>query len=103
MPTGISVLLFEDQISANMDVKAAIKVYCNFKLLWEAPSWGPVPMSCTCKTCLGHGLCADTLLLVSLFDPKVQVPKWLIGATVSNRKKCKLITGAAGRRKMCLI
>jgi hypothetical protein len=40
---------------------------------------------------------------VSLFDPKEQVPKMLIEETVSARKKCKSIAGAADRRKRCLI
>ncbi len=25
---------------------------------YSAPSWGPVPMSCTCRTCFGHFVCA---------------------------------------------
>ncbi len=56
-------------------------------------------MSCSCKTNFGHCVCGDTLLFVSLFDPKVQVPKGHVGATVSKRKQCKKIGGLAGRRK----
>jgi hypothetical protein len=66
-------------------------------------NWGDVPMSCTCKTCFAHCICADTVLLVSLFNPKVLVPKGLVGETVSDRKKCKSISGLAGRKKMCII
>ena len=57
-------------------------------------------MQCSCKTNFGHCVCGDTLLFVSLFVPKVQVPKGYIGATVSERKQCKKIGGLAGRRKM---
>ncbi len=56
-------------------------------------------MSCSCKTDFGHCVCGDTLLFVSLFDPKVQVPKGYVGATVSERKQCKKIGGLAGRRR----
>ncbi len=54
-------IVLKDQIQVNMDVDSAIKVYHKFKLLHSAPSWGPVPMSCTCQTCFGHCFCADTL------------------------------------------
>jgi hypothetical protein len=57
-------------------------------------------MQCSCKTNFGHCVCGDTLLFVSLFDPKVQVPKGYVGATVSERKQCKKIGVLAGRRKM---
>ena len=56
-------------------------------------------MSCTCKTCFGHGVCGDSLLFVSLFDPSIEVPSGYVGATVSNRKKCKSIGGLAGRKR----
>ncbi len=36
---------------------------------------------------------------MSLFKPTVQVPKGYVGATVSERKKCKKVGGLAGRRK----
>ncbi len=72
-----------DQLPEDMDVKGALKVYCNFKLLQAAPTWGDYPVSCSCKTNFGHCVCGDTLLFVSLFDPKVQVPKGYVGATVS--------------------
>ena len=56
-------------------------------------------MSCLRKTCLAHCVCADTLLFVSLFKPKVQVQKKYVGATVSERKQCKKVGGLAGMRK----
>ncbi len=71
----------------HMDVKGALKVYRNFKVLRAAPTWGDYPVSCSCKTNFGHCVCGDTLLFVSLFDPKVQVPKGYVGATVSERKQ----------------
>jgi hypothetical protein len=92
-------VVLRDQLPEGMDVKGALKVYRNFKLLRAAPSWGDYPMSCTCKTNFGHCVCGDTLLFVSLFDHKVQVPKGYVGATVSERKQCKKIGGLAGRRK----
>ncbi len=64
---------------------------------------GPVPMSCTCLTCLEYGVCGDTLLLVSLFDTEVHVQKGYIRAIVSDKKKYRSIGGAAGRRKMHII
>jgi hypothetical protein len=99
-------VVLKDQIPANIDVKGAIKFYNKFKLLRSAPSWGPVPMSCrtcTCRTCFWHCICADTLRLVSLFNPKVQVPSGYIRATVCDKKICKLIGGTAGRRRMRII
>ena len=57
-------------------------------------------MSCTCKTCFGHGVCADSLLFVSLFDPSIEVPSGYVGATVSDRKKCKSVGGLAGRKRI---
>jgi hypothetical protein len=92
-------VVLRDQLPEGMDVKGALKVYRNFKLLRAAPSWGDYPMSCTCKTNFGHCVCGDTLLFVSLFDHKVQVPKGYVGATVSERKQCKKIGGLAGRRR----
>ncbi len=56
-------------------------------------------MSCSCKTCFAHGVCGDTLLFVSLFEPKVHVPKGYVGATVSEMKNCKKVGGLADRRK----
>ncbi len=56
-------------------------------------------MFCLCKTCFANCVCGDTPLLVSLFYPKVQVPKGYVGATVSERKQCKKIGSLAGRRK----
>ncbi len=56
-------------------------------------------MSCSCKTNFAHCVCGDTLLFVSLFKSTVHVPKGYVGATVSERKRCKKIGGLAGRRK----
>jgi hypothetical protein len=86
-----------------MDVKGALKVYCNFKLLQAARTWGDYPVSCSCKTCFAHFVCADTLLFVSLFKPTVQVPKGYLRATVSERKQCKKVGGLAGRRNMSIL
>ena len=44
-------------------------------------------------------MCADSLLFVSLFDPSIEVPSGYVGATVSDRKKCKSIGGLAGRKR----
>jgi hypothetical protein len=63
-------VVLKDQIQANMDVKGAIKVYRNFKLLCSAPSLGPVPMSCTCLTCFGHSVCEDSFLFVCFSIPR---------------------------------
>ena len=93
-------VVLKDQLPPGMTVKEALKVYGNFKLLTGRPSWGKVPLACTCKTCFGYAICADTLLFVSLFDPEVHVPKRWITATVSERKKVKSIGGLAGRKKM---
>ena len=90
-------VVLQDKIQHGMDVKGALEVYRHFKLLRAAPTWGPVPLSCTCKTCFGHGVCADSLLFVSLFDPSIEVPSGYVGATVSDRKKCKSVGGLAGR------
>ncbi len=92
-------VVLRDQLPEDMDVKGALKVYRNFKLLPAAPTWGDYPVSCSCKTNFGHCVCADTLLFVSLFDPEVKVPKGYVGATVFERKQCKKIGCLAGRRK----
>jgi hypothetical protein len=59
-----------------------------------------VPVSCSCKTCFVHCVCGDSLLFVSLFDPRVIVLERYVAATVSERKQCKKISSLAGRRKM---
>jgi hypothetical protein len=84
-----------------MDVKGALKVYHNFKLLQAAPTWGDYPVSCSCKTYFAHlRLCGHpSLPVVSLLKPTVQVPKGYVGALVSERKQCKKVGGLAGRRK----
>jgi hypothetical protein len=94
-------VVLKDQLSEDMDVKGALKVYHNFKLLQAAPTWGDYPVSCSCKTCFAHHdcVCGDTLLFVSLFKPAVQVPKGYVGAAVSERKQCKKFGVLAGRRK----
>jgi hypothetical protein len=96
-------VVLRDQLPADMDVKGALKVYCNFTLLRAAPTWGKYPVSCSCKTCFAHCVCGDTLLFVSLFKPTVQAPKGYVGATVSERKQCKKVGGLAGRRKKCVL
>ena len=92
-------VVLRDQLPPGMTVKEAIKVYKNFKLFTAKPSWGAVPMACSCKTCFGHAISADTLLFVSLFDPEVHVPKRMMKTTVSERKKNKFTAGLAGRKK----
>jgi hypothetical protein len=92
-------VVLKDQLPEDMDVKDALKVYSNFKLLLASPTWGDYPVSCSCKTNFGHCVCADTLLFVSLFKPTVQAPKGYVGATVSERKQCKKVGGLPGRRK----
>ena len=93
-------IVLDDKLPPGMEVKGALDVYKNFKLLRAKADWGAVPVACSCKTCFGHAICEDTLLFVSLFDPEVHVPKHWVGATVSERKQCKKIGGLAGRRKM---
>ena len=93
-------VVLQDRIPQGMDVKGALEVYRHFKLLRAAPTWGPVPLACSCKTCFGHGVCADTLLFVSLFDPSIEVLSGYVGATVSDRKKCKSVGGLAGRKRI---
>ncbi len=44
--------VLRDQLMEVMDVKGALKVYCNFKLLQAAPTWGDHPVSCSCKLLL---------------------------------------------------
>jgi hypothetical protein len=91
-------VVLRDQLPADMDVKAALKVHRNFKLLLATQTWGDVPVSCSCKTFFVHCVCGVTVLFLSLFDPKVHVPKGYVG-TVSAKKQFKKIGGLAGRRK----
>ncbi len=39
-------VVLRDQLPEDMDVKGALKVYHNFKLLLAAPTWGDYPVSC---------------------------------------------------------
>ncbi len=38
-------VVLRDQLPEDMDVKGALKVYRNFKLLQAAPTWGDYPVS----------------------------------------------------------
>ncbi len=43
-------VVLKDHLPEDMDVKGALKVYYNFKLLQAAPTWGDYPVSCSCKS-----------------------------------------------------
>ncbi len=49
-------VVLRDQLPGDMDVKGALKVYCNFKLLRASPTWGDYPVSRSCKTNFGGRL-----------------------------------------------
>ncbi len=48
-------------------------------------------------------MCRCTLLCASLFNLEIRVPADNIGATISERKKCKSVKGAAGWKRMRIL
>ena len=78
-------------------------IYRHFHQLSRAPTWGEVPVSCTCAECFAHCVCWHTLLFASAFNPQIRVPEEYIGASVSLRKQCKSIKGTAGRKRMRIL
>lgn len=85
------------------DVKSAMKIYKGFHMLSRAPTWGTIPVSCTCPECFDNCVCCHTLLFAAVFKPEIRVPADWIAATVSQRKQCKSIKGTAGRKRMRII
>jgi hypothetical protein len=88
------------------DIAGALQInkYSGFHQLTRQPTWGDVPIGCTCKQCkvffpnrvMHH-------LFASLFNQAIQVPVDFIAATVSGRKRCKTIKGTAGWKRMRII
>ena len=48
-------------------------------------------------------MCQCTILLASLFNPDIRVPAHYIAATVSLRKACRALKGAAGYKRLKII
>ena len=86
-----------------LDVKKALRIYQEFHLLSRQSDWGKVPVSCSCKICFANCVCAETIMLAALFNPKVRVPADQVTVTVSKRQVHKPIGGTAGRKKCRLI
>ena len=83
--------------------KTALRIYKKFHLLSRQSDWGKVPVSCSCKICFANCVCAETIMFVALFNPKVRVPADQVTVTVSKRQVHKPIGGTAGRKKRRLI
>ena len=82
-----------------MHVKKAMNIIHNkYHFLYRMPTWGEVPVSCSCAVCFPNCMCEDKILFASLFDPEVRVPDAWVTATVSRRKEQKAIGGTAGRK-----
>ena len=90
---------------AGLTVKMALNIYKKFHFMSRQPDWGEIPFSCSCKVCFPNCVCEDTILLASLFNPKVRVPENWVTATVSSlaRQVQKPIGGAAGRKRRRVI
>ena len=86
-----------------LDVKKALRIYQKFHLLSRQSDWGKVPVSCSCKICFANCVCAETIMFVALFNPKVRVPADQVTVTVSKRQVQRPIGGTAGRKKRRLI
>ena len=96
-------LVLQDIVEPGMNVKKAINIYKKFHFMTRMPSWGPIPFSCSCAVCFPNGVCEDTILFTSLFDPEVRVPGKWVTATVSRRMVQKPIGGTAGRKRRRLL
>ena len=67
-------LVLLDHVSPGMTVKKVLSIYKKWHVRNRPPTWGRIPLSCSCVVCFPHCVCQDTILLASLFDPEVQVP-----------------------------
>jgi hypothetical protein len=67
-------LVLHDDVEPGMTVKKALAIYKKWHVLNQQPTWCAVPFSCSCKVWYPHCICRGTMLLASLFDPKVRVP-----------------------------
>ena len=92
-------LVLQDIVSPGTNVKKAMNIYKNFHFLSRMPTWGDVPVSCSCTVCFPNCVCEDTLLFASLFDPEVRFPEAWVTATVSRRREQKAIGGTAGSKR----
>jgi hypothetical protein len=88
-------LVLQDRPAADMDIKGALKIYKSFHQLTRKPTWGDVPIWCTCKVSFPNCVSRYTLFFASLFNPAIYVPADYIAATVSGCKRCKSIKGKA--------
>ena len=89
-------LIVNDWLDPRYDVKDVLRIYRKFNLITPAPKWGQIPLACTCNVCYPNCVCQCTILLASLFNPDIRVPAHYIGATVTLRKACRALKGAAG-------
>ena len=64
-----------------LTVKKAMNIYKKFHFMSRQPDWGDIPFSCYCKVCFPNCVCEDTILLASLFNPKVRVPESWVSAS----------------------
>ncbi len=96
-------LVFQDRPAADMDIERVLQIYKYFPHLTRQPTWGDVPIGCTCKVCFSNCVCSCYLLFASVFNLEIRVPADYNAATVSGCKKCRSIKGTAGRRRMCII
>ena len=105
MANAYERLVLHDIRAPGLDIREALKIYSNFHLIRYMPAWveNDIPLACTCKICVNHCVCDDTLLFAALFKPEVRVPSDYVAATVNLRKRCKSLKGAVGRKRMRIL
>ena len=105
MANAYERLVLHDIRAPGLDIREALKIYRNFHLIRYMPAWveNDIPLACTCKICVNHCVCDDTLLFAALFKPEVRVPSDYVAATIDLRKRCKSIKGAVGRKRMRIL
>ena len=105
MANAYERLVLHDIRAPGLDIREALKIYRNFHLIRYMPAWveNDIPLACTCKICVNHCVCDDTLLFAALFKPEVRVPSDYVAATVNLRKRCKSLKGAVGRKRMRIL
>ncbi len=97
-------LIIQDRLDASLDIKGALKIYKKYiHPITRQPTWGKVPLGCSCKVCFPNCVCRGTLLFASLFNAEICVPAECISTTISERKKCRTLRGTAGRKLMLIM
>jgi hypothetical protein len=80
-----------------------LDLYDAFHHVRRETSWAKFLFGCICKWCCKWTICEHTALLMSVFNPEVQVPAKLVAKTQALCKKCSKVRGTAGPCKVQLL